>query len=107
MQRRNEQENKKREEKEFRIIDCNSIKIQFSITRSFANAKFLHAERNITIRNNMSNDDTKEEAFFSERYAQELRKKKQDSNSYQRNDALNDEKRRVNQPGIENTRSKR
>jgi hypothetical protein len=35
------------------------------------------------------------------------RRKKQDSNSYQRNDALNDEKRRVNQPGIENTRSKR
>jgi hypothetical protein len=80
------------------ILICNSIKIQFGITRSFANAKFLHAERNITIRNNMSNDDTKEEAFFRERYAQELRKKKQqDSNSYRGNDELNDEKRKVNQ----------
>ena len=46
----------------------------------------------------MSNDDTEEEAFFRERYAQELRKKKQqDSNSYRGNDELNDEKRRVNQ----------
>jgi hypothetical protein len=80
------------------ILICNSIKIQFGITRSFANAKFLHGERNKTIRNNMSNGDTKEEAFFRERYAQELRKKKQqDSNSYRGNDELNDEKRRVNQ----------
>ena len=46
----------------------------------------------------MYDDDTKEEAFFRERYAQELRKKKQqDSNSYRGNDELNDEKRRVNQ----------
>ena len=46
----------------------------------------------------MSNEDTKEEALFRERYAQELRKKKQqDSNSYRGSDELNDEKRRVNQ----------
>jgi hypothetical protein len=46
----------------------------------------------------MSHNDTREEAFFRERYAQELQKKKQqDSNSYRGNDELNDEKRRVNQ----------
>jgi hypothetical protein len=46
----------------------------------------------------MVNDDTKEEAFFRERYATELRKKKQQgSNSYRGDDELNDEKRRVNQ----------
>jgi hypothetical protein len=46
----------------------------------------------------MSNDDSEEEAFFRERYAQELQKKKQqDSNSYRGDDELVDEKRRVNQ----------
>ena len=76
--------------------------------RYFSSAKFLHVERNIITRTNMSNNDTKEEAFFRERYAQELQKKKQqDSNSYRGNDELNDEKRRVNQPGIENTGSTR
>ena len=46
----------------------------------------------------MANDDTEEEAFFRERYATELRKKKQQgSNSYRGHDELNDEKRRVNQ----------
>jgi hypothetical protein len=46
----------------------------------------------------MVNDDTEEEALFRERYATELRKKKQqDSNSYRGDDELNDEKRRVNQ----------
>jgi hypothetical protein len=46
----------------------------------------------------MVNDDTKEEAFFRERYATELRKKKQQgNNSYRGYDELNDEKRRVNQ----------
>lgn len=46
----------------------------------------------------MSKDDTEEEAFFRERYAQELQKKKQqDSNSYRGDDELVDEKRRVNQ----------
>jgi hypothetical protein len=44
------------------------------------------------------NEDTEEEALFRERYATELRKKKQqDSNSYRGDDELNDEKRRVNQ----------
>lgn len=80
------------------MLICSSIKVEFGITRYFSNAKFLHAECNITTRTDMSNDDTKEEAFFRERYAQELRKKKQqDSNSYRGNDELNDEKRRVNQ----------
>jgi hypothetical protein len=47
---------------------------------------------------NLTNDDTKEEAIFRERYATELRKKKQrDSSSYRGDDELNDEKRRVNQ----------
>ncbi|MGB7679276.1 MAG: hypothetical protein WBL49_10750 [Nitrososphaeraceae archaeon] len=46
----------------------------------------------------MVNDDTKEEAFFREMYATELRNKKQQgSNSYRGYDELNDEKRRVNQ----------
>jgi hypothetical protein len=46
----------------------------------------------------MVNDDTEEEALFRERYATELRKKKQqDSNTYRGYDELNDEKRRVNQ----------
>jgi hypothetical protein len=46
----------------------------------------------------LTNDDTKEEANFRERYATELRKKKQqDSSSYRGDDELNDEKRRVNQ----------
>jgi hypothetical protein len=46
----------------------------------------------------MVNDDTKEEAFFREEYATELRKKKQQgNNSYRGYDELNDEKRRVNQ----------
>jgi hypothetical protein len=46
----------------------------------------------------MPNEDTEEEAFFRERYAQELRKKKQqDNNSYRGDDELVDEKRKVNQ----------
>jgi hypothetical protein len=46
----------------------------------------------------MVNDDTTEEAFFRERYATELRKKKQqDNNSFRGDDELNDEKRSVNQ----------
>jgi hypothetical protein len=46
----------------------------------------------------MVNEDTEEEALFRERYATELRKKKQqDSNTYRGDDELNDEKRRVNQ----------
>jgi hypothetical protein len=46
----------------------------------------------------MINDDTKEEALFRERYAAELRKKKQqDSNTFRGDDELNDEKRKVNQ----------
>ena len=46
----------------------------------------------------MSNDDTTEEAYFRERYAEELRKKKQqDSDTYRGDDELIDEKRRVNQ----------
>jgi hypothetical protein len=46
----------------------------------------------------MSNEDTTEEAFFRERYAEELRKKKQqESDSYRGDDELIDEKRRVNQ----------
>jgi hypothetical protein len=45
------------------ILTCSSIKAEFDIMRYFSNAKFLHAERNIAIRNNMSNDDTEEEAL--------------------------------------------
>jgi hypothetical protein len=46
----------------------------------------------------MVNDDTKDEALFRERYATELRKKKQqDSNTFRGDDELNDEKRKVNQ----------
>jgi hypothetical protein len=46
----------------------------------------------------VNDDDTEEEALFRERYATELRKKKQqDSNTYRGDDELNDEKRRVNQ----------
>jgi hypothetical protein len=46
----------------------------------------------------VNDDDTKDEAFFRERYATELRKKKQqDSNTFRGDDELNDEKRRVNQ----------
>jgi hypothetical protein len=41
---------------------------------------------------------TKDEALFRERYATELRKKKQqDSNTFRGDDELNDEKRSVNQ----------
>jgi hypothetical protein len=41
---------------------------------------------------------TKDEALFRERYATELRKKKQQgSNTFRGDDELNDEKRRVNQ----------
>jgi hypothetical protein len=41
---------------------------------------------------------TKDEALFRERYATELRKKKQqDSNTFRGDDELNDEKRKVNQ----------
>jgi hypothetical protein len=46
----------------------------------------------------VNDDDTKDEALFRERYATELRKKKQqDSNTFRGDDELNDEKRRVNQ----------
>jgi hypothetical protein len=46
----------------------------------------------------VNDDDTKDEALFRERYAAELRKKKQqDSNTFRGDDELNDEKRRVNQ----------
>ena len=46
----------------------------------------------------VTDDDTKDEALFRERYATELRKKKQqDSNTFRGDDELNDEKRRVNQ----------
>jgi hypothetical protein len=46
----------------------------------------------------MSNDDTEEEGYFRERYAEELRKKKQqERDSYRGDDELIDEKRRVNQ----------
>lgn len=49
----------------------------------------------------MSNDDTKEEASFRERYAQELRKKKQqESDSYRGDNELADERRKVNQQGM-------
>ena len=46
----------------------------------------------------VNDDDTNDEALFRERYATELRKKKQqDSNTFRGDDELNDEKRRVNQ----------
>jgi hypothetical protein len=46
----------------------------------------------------MSNDDTEEEASFRERYAQELRKKKQqESDSCRGDNELADERRKVNQ----------
>jgi hypothetical protein len=46
----------------------------------------------------VNDDDTKDEALFRERYATELRRKKQqDSNTFRGDDELNDEKRRVNQ----------
>jgi hypothetical protein len=46
----------------------------------------------------MSHDDTKEEASFRERYAHELRKKKQqDNGSYRRDNELVDEKSKVSQ----------
>jgi hypothetical protein len=49
----------------------------------------------------MSNDDTNEEASFRERYAQELRKKKQqESDSYRGDNELADERRSVNQQGM-------
>jgi hypothetical protein len=49
----------------------------------------------------MSNDDTEEEASFRERYAQELKKKKQQAgNSYRGDDELADERRSVNQQGM-------
>jgi hypothetical protein len=49
----------------------------------------------------MSNDDTEEEASFRERYAQELRKKKQqESDSYRGDNELADERREVNQQGM-------
>jgi hypothetical protein len=49
----------------------------------------------------MSNDDTEEEASFRERYAQELRKKKQqESDSYRGDNELADERRKVNQQGM-------
>ena len=49
----------------------------------------------------MSNDDTEEEASFRERYAQELRKKKQqESDSYRGDNQLADERRKVNQQGM-------
>jgi hypothetical protein len=49
----------------------------------------------------MSNDDTEEEVSFRERYAQELRKKKQqESDSYRGDNELADERRKVNQQGM-------
>ena len=43
----------------------------------------------------VNDDDTNDEALFRERYATELRKKKQqDSNTFRGDDELNDEKRR-------------
>jgi hypothetical protein len=49
----------------------------------------------------MSNDDTEEEASFRERYAQELRKKKQQESDFYRGDnELADERRKVNQQGM-------
>jgi hypothetical protein len=46
----------------------------------------------------VNDDDTNDEALFRERYATELRKKKQqDSNTFRGDDELNDEKRKVNQ----------
>jgi hypothetical protein len=49
----------------------------------------------------MSNDDTEEEASFRERYAQELQKKKQQTdNTYRGDDELADERRSVNQQGM-------
>ena len=46
----------------------------------------------------VTDDYTKDEALFRERYATELRKKKQqDSNTFRGDDELNDEKRKVNQ----------
>jgi hypothetical protein len=49
----------------------------------------------------MSNDDTEEEASFRERYAQELQKKKQQTdNTYRGDDELTDERRSVNQQGM-------
>jgi hypothetical protein len=43
----------------------------------------------------MSNNDTEEERFFRERYAEELRKIKK--GGYRQNDDLAEERRRVNQ----------
>ena len=52
----------------------------------------------------VNDDDTKDEALFRERYATELRKKKQqDSNTFRGDDELNDEKRRVNQQELKTT----
>jgi hypothetical protein len=49
----------------------------------------------------MLNDDTEEEGSFRERYAQELRKKKQqESDSYRGDNELADERRKVNQQGM-------
>ena len=46
----------------------------------------------------VTDDDTKDEALFRERYATELRKKKQqDSNTFRGDDELNDQKSKVNQ----------
>jgi hypothetical protein len=45
----------------------------------------------------MSNDDTEEEKFFKERYAQELRKKKRQlgAGSYSQGDEMAEERRNV------------
>ena len=49
----------------------------------------------------MSNDDTEEEASFRERYAEELRKKKQqESDSFRGDNELADERRKVIQQGM-------
>lgn len=46
----------------------------------------------------MSNNDTEEERFFRERYAQELQKKKQQgTSSYPQNDEMAEERRKVSQ----------
>jgi hypothetical protein len=46
--------------------------------------------------NSMVEEDTEEEKFFRDRYANELKKKKQDS----RGDELDDERRKVKQQGM-------
>jgi hypothetical protein len=44
----------------------------------------------------MSNNDTEEETFFRERYAQELQKKKNQPGGYSQGDEMAQERRNVN-----------